>query len=129
VNLKLGSPSLFLYKLFKIHVGGSQKYITLSALVPRFARESAISFPSLKICEIMKFILPVSNLQFCQRFLTAQGTIELVLKARTARPESVSIQRFNQLCSKANSMALITPQSSAIKDEWKSKFSAKATTN
>jgi hypothetical protein len=55
--------------------------------------------------------------------------MELALKAKTAKFESVSIQRFNQLCSLANSIALITPQSSAMREDWKSTFFAKATTN
>jgi hypothetical protein len=50
------------------------------------------------------------------------------LKAKTAREESVSIQRLGQLWKTESSIALITPDNSAIREEQEPRFSAKQAT-
>jgi hypothetical protein len=89
------------------------------------AKPSAQKFPSLKICETMKFMDWVSNKQLCHLLLNTQGTNKEDLKAKTTRVESVSSQRLFQFLEAAISMAFIAPHNSATNAEAIHVFSAK----
>jgi hypothetical protein len=66
----------------------------------------------------MMFILAANFIQFSHLFLKVHGIIEEGdLKAKTAKEESVSIHRLSQLLFFANSIALIKPDNSAIKED------------
>jgi hypothetical protein len=77
------------------------------------AKPSAQKFPSLKICETMKFMDWVSNKQLCHLLLNTQGTNKEDLKAKTTRVESVSGQMLFQFLEAAISMAFIAPHNSS----------------